>query len=150
MLFAISVFLNLHLRHSKSEVYKHSNLNFAHHFVIYWLFQNGANKNQHQDLYQRETVCDKFVFFFSKLVRQKNSVRWDKYAYVCEWDMCWRNFCNFPWWLKNVKSRSKIAIFFKWAPSWNLISQKVRGLQTFQLKFCSSFCYLLIVSKWRE
>ena len=26
---------------------RHSNLNFAHHFVIYWLFQNGANKNQH-------------------------------------------------------------------------------------------------------
>ena len=25
--------------------------------------------------------------------------------------MCWRNFCNFPWWLKNVKSRSKIALF---------------------------------------
>ena len=37
---------------------------FAHHFVIYWLFQNGANKNQHQDSYQRETVPDKFVFFF--------------------------------------------------------------------------------------
>ena len=42
---------------------KHSNLNFAHHFVIYWLFQNGTNKNQHQDSYQRETVPDKFVFF---------------------------------------------------------------------------------------
>ena len=25
--------------------------------------------------------------------------------------MCWRNFCNFPWWLKNVKSRSKIVLF---------------------------------------
>ena len=58
------ILLNLHLRHSKSEVYKmtmnlalvlvhissrHSDLNFAHHFVIYWLFHNGANKNQHQD-----------------------------------------------------------------------------------------------------
>ena len=31
--------------------------------------------------------------------------------YVCEWDMCWRNFVTFPWWLKNVKSRSKIALF---------------------------------------
>ena len=39
-------------------------LNFAYHFVIYWLFQNGSNKNQHQDSYQRETVSDKFVFFF--------------------------------------------------------------------------------------
>ena len=27
------------------------NLNFAHHFDIYWLFQNGANKNQHQVSY---------------------------------------------------------------------------------------------------
>ena len=27
--------------------------------------------------------------------------------------MCWRNFCNFSlhWWLENVKSRSKIALF---------------------------------------
>ena len=25
--------------------------------------------------------------------------------------MCCRNFCNFPWWLRNVKSRSKIARF---------------------------------------
>ena len=31
--------------------------------------------------------------------------------YVCEWDMCWRNFVTFPWWLKNVKNRSKIALF---------------------------------------
>ena len=101
---------------------RHSNLNFAHQFVIYWLFQNGANKNQHQDSYQRETVPDKFVFF-SKLVRQKKSIGWAKYVYVCEWDMCWRNFCNFPWWLKNVKSRSKIVCFFKWAPFWNSLKQ---------------------------
>ena len=73
---------------------RHSNLNFAHHFVIYWLFQNGANKNQHQDSYQRETVSDEFVFF-SNLIRQKRSIGWAKYVYVCEWDMCWRNFCNF-------------------------------------------------------
>ena len=25
-------------------------------------------------------------------------------------------FVTFPWWLENVKSRSKIAPFFKWAP----------------------------------
>ena len=88
---------------------RHSNLKFAHHFVIYWLFQNGANKNQHQDSYQREPASDKFVFF-SKLIRQKKSIGWAKYVYVCEWDMCQRNFCNFPWWLRNVKSRSKIAL----------------------------------------
>ena len=85
------ILLNLHLRHSKSEVYKwlglfslvyvyisnssrHSNLNFAHHFVIYWLFQNGANKNQHQDLYQRETVPDKFVFFQIGKAKKVNRV----------------------------------------------------------------------------
>ena len=33
-------------------------------------------------------------------------------------------FETFPWWLKNVKSRSKIAFFFKWAPFWNLISKR--------------------------
>ena len=102
---------------------RHSNWNFAHHFVIYWLFQNGANKNQHQDSYQRETVSDKFVFF-SKFIRQKKSIGWVKYVYVCEWDMCWRNFCNFSLVTKNVKSRSKIVLSFKWAPFWNLISKK--------------------------
>ena len=97
---------------------RHSNLNFAHHFVIYWLFQNGANKNQHQDSYQRETVPDKFVFFFFKIdkakkKKKKKSIGWVKYVYVCEWDMCWRNFCNFSMVTKNVKSRSKIALFFQ-------------------------------------
>ena len=33
-------------------------------------------------------------YFFSKLVRQKKSIGWVKYVYVCVWDMCWRNFCN--------------------------------------------------------
>ena len=43
---------------------RHSTFSFAHHFVIYWLFQNGVNKNQHQESHQRETIPDKFVFFF--------------------------------------------------------------------------------------
>ena len=50
-----------------------SNLNFAYHFVIYLLFQNGANKNKHQESYQKQNVPDKFVFF-SKLVRPKKSI----------------------------------------------------------------------------
>ena len=33
-------------------------------------------------------------------------------------------FVTFPWWLKHLKSRSKIALFFKWPPLWNLISKK--------------------------
>ena len=49
--------------------------------------------------------------FFVKLVRQKKSIGWSKYMYVCEWDMCWRNFCNFSLVTKNVKSRSRIALF---------------------------------------
>ena len=50
-------------------------------------------------------------FFLSKLVRQKKAIGWAKYMYVCEWDMCWRNFCNVSLVTKNVKSRSKIALF---------------------------------------
>ena len=37
---------------------KHYNLNFAYHFVIYWLFQNGADKDQHQESYPRKTIPD--------------------------------------------------------------------------------------------
>ena len=36
-----------------------------------WLFQNGANKNQHQESHQRETITDKIDFFFSKLEKAK-------------------------------------------------------------------------------
>ena len=61
---------------------RHSNLNFAQHFVIYWLFQNGASKNQHQESHQRETIPDKFVFFF-KIGKAKKSIGWAKYMYVC-------------------------------------------------------------------
>ena len=50
-------------------------------------------------------------YFLSKLVRQKKAIGWAKYVYVCVWDMCWRNFCNFSLVTKNVKSRSKIALF---------------------------------------
>ena len=35
--------------------------------------------------------------------------------YVCEWDMCWRNFYNFPWWLKMWKVGQN-SPFLKWAP----------------------------------
>ena len=49
------------------------------------LFIDCANKNQHQDSYQREAIPDKFVFF-PKLVRQKKSIGlgWAKYMYVSE------------------------------------------------------------------
>ena len=50
---------------------RHSNSNFAHHFIIQWLLQSDARKNQHQDLYQRESIYDKFVIF-AKLIRQKS------------------------------------------------------------------------------
>ena len=49
------------------------------------------------------------IFFF-KIGKAKKVNRVSKIC-LCEWDMCWRNFCNFSWWLENVKSRSKIALF---------------------------------------
>ena len=59
--------------------------------------------------------------FFSKLIRQKKSIGWAKYVYVSE--ICAEKiFVAFPCWLKNVKSRSKIALFSnerhfaKWFP----------------------------------
>ena len=80
---------------------RHSKLNFAHHFVIYLLFQNGANKNQHHKSHQRETV------------RQKRSMWWAKYMYVCEWDMCWRNFCNFSLVTKTCEKYDKNSPFLQ-------------------------------------
>ena len=75
----------------------HSNLNVAHHFVIYWLLQNGAKKNQHLESHQREIIHDKFVIF-AKLVRQKIN-RGSKIrvcVYVCE--ICAEgSFVSFPW-----------------------------------------------------
>ena len=50
-------------------------------------------------------------YFFFKIGKAKKSTGWAKYVYVCQWDMCWRNFCNFSLVTKNVKSRSKMAFF---------------------------------------
>ena len=84
---------------------RHSNLNFAHHFVIYWLFQNGANKNQHQDSYQRDTIPDTFVLCF-KIGMAKKVNRVSK-IHVCMWvryNVCAEGiFVTFPWWLKMWK-----------------------------------------------
>ena len=80
--------------------------------VIYWLFQNGANTNQHQDSYQRETILDKFIFLFFEIGKAKKSIEWAKYMYVSE--ICAVGiFVTFPWWLKNVKSKLEIAFFFQ-------------------------------------
>ena len=88
---------------------RHSNLNFAHHFVIYWLLQM-ARENQHQETHQRETIHDKFVFF-AKLVRQ-NSQYGKQITRMYVSEICAEGiFVSFPWWLKNVKSRSKITLF---------------------------------------
>ena len=39
-------------------------------------------------------------------------IGWAKYVYMYVSDMCDEEiFVTFPWWLKNVKSRSKIALF---------------------------------------
>ena len=46
-----------------SKYSKHSNLDFAHYLVIQWLLQNGTNKNQDQESYQRKIFYDKLVIF---------------------------------------------------------------------------------------
>ena len=90
---------------------RHSNLNFVHHFVIYWLLQNCAKKNQHQESHQRETIHDQFVIF-AKLVRQNKSTGWSKYVYVKEIcaDGIFVSF--FPWWLKMWKVGQN-SLFFQ-------------------------------------
>ena len=90
---------------------RHSNLNFAQHFVIYWLFQNGANKNQHQDSYQRETVLDKFVLFFkigkAKKVNRESKIR------VCMWvRYVLKEFFNFSLVTRKCEKWVKNSIFF--------------------------------------
>ena len=109
---------------------------FCSQFVIYWLFKNGANEIQHQESHQRETIPDKSVFFFfPKLVRQKS--QWDEQntcMYVSE--ICAEGiFCNFLLVTKNVKSRSNIALFFKWAPFWNFISKKRKQLRFSEVNY---------------
>ena len=55
---------------------RHSKIKFCSSTFCYLarpLFENGANKNQHQDLYQRETVPDKFCIFF-KISKAKKVV----------------------------------------------------------------------------
>ena len=98
---------------------RHSNLQFACHFVIFWLLQNGAKKNQHQESHQRETVHDKFVMQFlqnwlGKKVNRVSKIR------VCMYvsEICVRGiFVSLSLWLENEKSISKIALFFfKWVP----------------------------------
>ena len=43
-----------------------SNLSFAHHFCYFLIVPKWryANKNQHQESYQRETISDIRFFFF--------------------------------------------------------------------------------------
>ena len=91
------------------------------------MFQNGANKNQHQDSYQRETVPDKSVFF-SKLVRQKKRGEQNMCMFVSE--ICAEGiFVTFPWWLKNVKSRSKNSPFFQMSAILKFDFQKSKQLR---------------------
>ena len=96
-------------------------------------------------------------FFFSKFQKQTNKqktktktpIGWAKYMYVCEWDMCWRNFCNFSLVTKNVKRMSKMTLFFKWAPFWNLISKKGKQLHFSEVNYLNftkktQFCMWLL------
>ena len=48
--------------------------------------------------------------------------------------MCWRNFCKFSWWLNNVKSRSKIALFFSNERHFEIWFPKKRSITFFWSK----------------
>ena len=72
------------------------------------------NKNQHQESYQRETIADKFVFFF-KIGKAKKKVNMVSkihvYMYVSE--ICAEGiFVTSPG-TKNVKSSDSGFFFFK-------------------------------------
>ena len=59
---------------------------------------------------EKPYLPDKFVFF-SKLVRQK-SQKGEQNTYMCVFEIRAEGiFVTFTWWLENVKSRSKIALF---------------------------------------
>ena len=95
--------LDLHMTITLAEVYiyissTYSNLNFAHYFIIYWLLHR-VHKNYTDSQF---------------LQNWENLIGWAKYVYVYKWDMCWRNFCVFSWWPKNVKARPKFTPFFNW------------------------------------
>ena len=53
-------------------------------------------------------------YFLQNWLRQKRSIGWAKYVCVCMYvsEICTEEIdVSFPCWLKNVKSRSKIALF---------------------------------------
>ena len=68
--------------------------------------------NTRPGITSKRSLPDKFVFFFSKLVKAKKPIGWAKYMYVCEWDMCWSNFCNFLLVTEKCEKYVKIATFF--------------------------------------
>ena len=74
---------------------------------------------------------------------QKNSIGWALAKYVYVSGICAEGILqSFPWWLKNVKSRSKISLFFKWAPFWNLISKKVKQLHFSEENYKNTILHL--------
>ena len=142
MLFAISVkfsiLLNLHLRHSKSEVYKWlwiwhkckciSVVDIPTWILLTILLFIDCSKmarirfNTRTHTKEKPYLINSYFFKIrkAKKVNRVSKIRvrmWVRYVLK-------EFFVTFSWWLKNVKSRSKIALFFKWAPFWNLISKK--------------------------
>ena len=76
---------------------RHSNSNFAHHFVIYWLLQTGANKNQNQDKYQRETMYNELYFMQNWWGKKVKRGELNTYIYVNGLSYVLRDFlCIFP------------------------------------------------------
>ena len=87
---------------------RHSNLSFAHHFIdCSKMARIRINTRNHTK--EKPYLINSYFFF--KIGKAKTSIGWAKYMYVCEWDMCWRNFCKFSLVTKKCESRSKIALF---------------------------------------
>ena len=61
--------------------------------VFYWIFTSDIQSPRFTNDYEFGISVSKIRIFF-KIGTAKKSIGWAKYVYVCEWEMCWRNFCN--------------------------------------------------------
>ena len=87
--------MNISSRHSKC----------THHIVIHWSLIKVQIEIIQNDSHQRETICDKFIFF-TKLVRQWKSKEWAKFELECLFvclffsDSFWRNNIFVRYWIR--------------------------------------------------
>ena len=63
---------------------RNSNSNFANHIVIHWSLLKASMESLHKISHQRETICDKVMIFFAKLVWRCKSQDWAKFELQCQ------------------------------------------------------------------